>query len=285
MGKIWGKFSNTQRVIMIGIIILLVVVIILRANVSRLRGPYCRFEDAINAGNVKVAVDSYKKLGGAANKKDRVNAEKMGSKYARIEISNYISGEESYEKVSEEISMLQESVLKNDSQVAEYVDKMEYWHNAEEMFRLGKEAKEAGLYEEAIDYFEQVPKDYVAYDEAQVAIEESEELIEARAKQIIEQAMATINIKEDLHTYMDAIKILDDYMAEYPEDNFIAARREQFMDEYYNIQLKNVTAMAESGDTESALKLAKELQSLNPERKEAQDYVKQLQDQISETQN
>ena len=49
----WGKFSNTQKVIMVGIIVLIVVVVVLRINVARLRGPYCQFEDAINAGDVK----------------------------------------------------------------------------------------------------------------------------------------------------------------------------------------------------------------------------------------
>ena len=78
--------------------------------------------------------------------------------------------------------------------------------------------------------------------------------------------------------YLDAIKLLDDYIAEHPDDNFISARREQFMDEYYNIQLKNIEVLVQMDEKEEALKLAKELKSLNPDRKEAQDYIKELQE-------
>ena len=75
----WGKFSNTQKVIMVGIIVLIVVVVVLRINVARLRGPYCQFEDAINAGDVKTAIQAYTRMTGS-QKADRVNAEKLAEK-------------------------------------------------------------------------------------------------------------------------------------------------------------------------------------------------------------
>ena len=50
------------------------------------------------------------------------------------------------------------------------------------------------------------------------------------------------------------------------------------MDEYYNIQLKNIEVLVQMDEKEEALKLANELKSLNPDRKEAQDYIKELQE-------
>ena len=87
----WGKFSNTQKVIMVGIIVLIVVVVVLRINVARLRGPYCQFEDAINAGDVKTAIQAYTRMTGS-QKADRVNAEKLAEKYAKIELAGYLCG-------------------------------------------------------------------------------------------------------------------------------------------------------------------------------------------------
>ena len=272
----WSKFSNTQKVIIIGIVVLLIVVLILRINVARLRGPYCQFEDAMNAGDIKKAVESYGKMTGSNSRTDRFNAEKIGIKYARIELNDYLNGNLTYERVSDELYSLQDTVLKSDKQIGGYVEKMEYWHTAEENYRLGNEAKEAGLYEEAIAYYEQVPEDYTYYKESQVAIEESKELIEARAKKVLEEAANTIDINEDLHTYLDAIKILDDYIVQHPDDNFIPAKREQFMDEYYNIQLKNIKILIEKEEDAMALKIARELKDLNPKRKEASEYIEQL---------
>ncbi len=274
----WGKFSNTQKVIMAGILILLIVVLILRMNVARLRGPYCQFEDAINAGDTKTAIQEYAKMNGSTQRKDRQNAEKMAEKYAKIELAGYLTGDSSYETVSATLNELKTNVLKNSKEMDSYLEMMEYWREAEENYRLGNEAREAGLYEEAVVYYEKIPRDYADYDNAQFAIDECKALKEARAKQVIEDAMSMIDINEDIHTYLDAIHFLDDYIAEHPEDNFISARREQFIDEYYNIQLKNIEALLSMEEEKEALKLAKELKKLNPDRKEAQEYIKQLQE-------
>lgn len=263
---------------MAGILILLIVVLILRMNVARLRGPYCQFEDAINAGDTKTAIQAYAKMNGSAKRKDRQNAEKMAEKYAKIELAGYLTGDSSYETVSATLNELKTNVLKNSKEMDSYLEMMEYWREAEENYRLGNEAREAGLYEEAIVYYEKIPRDYADYDNAQFAIDECKALKEARAKQVIEDAMSMIDINEDIHTYLDAIHFLDDYIAEHPEDNFISARREQFIDEYYNIQLKNIEALISMEEEKEALKLAKELKKLNPDRKEAQEYIKQLQE-------
>ena len=263
---------------MAGILILLIVVLILRMNVARLRGPYCQFEDAINAGDTKTAIQAYAKMNGSTKRKDRQNAEKMAEKYAKIELAGYLTGDSSYETVSATLNELKTNVLKNSKEMDSYLEMMEYWREAEENYRLGNEAREAGLYEEAVVYYEKIPRDYADYDNAQFAIDECKALKEARAKQVIEDAMSMIDINEDIHTYLDAIHFLDDYIAEHPEDNFISARREQFIDEYYNIQLKNIEALLSMEEEKEALKLAKELKKLNPDRKEAQEYIKQLQE-------
>ena len=276
----WGKFSNTQKVIMAGIVILLIVVLVLRINVARLRGPFCQFEDAINAGDVKKAVQAYSKMGGSSKRKDRVNAEKLAEKYAKIELAGYLTGDSSYERVSSTLGDLKANILKNSKEMDKYLEMMEYWCEAEENYRLGNESWEAGRYEEAIAYFEKIPSDYSQYDNAQFAMDECKALKEARAKKVIEDAMKTIDINDDIHTYLEAIKLLDDYIAEYPEDNFIEARREQFIDEYYNIQLKNIEALISIDEEKEALKIAKELKSLNPDRIEAQNYIDQLNELI-----
>ncbi|MCR4814759.1 MAG: hypothetical protein K5879_08025 [Lachnospiraceae bacterium] len=263
---------------MAGILILLIVVLILRMNVARLRGPYCQFEDAINAGDTKTAIQAYAKMNGSTQRKDRQNAEKIAEKYAKIELAGYLTGDSSYETVSATLNELKTNVLKNSKEMDGYLEMMEYWREAEENYRLGNEAREAGLYEEAVVYYEKIPRDYADYDNAQFAIDECKALKEARAKQVIEDAMSMIDINEDIHTYLDAIHFLDDYIAEHPEDNFISARREQFIDEYYNIQLKNIETLLSMEEEKEALKLAKELKKLNPDRKEAQEYIKQLQE-------
>ncbi len=273
----WGKFSNTQKVIMVGIIVLIVVVVVLRINVARLRGPYCQFEDAINAGDVKTAIQAYTRMTGS-QKADRVNAEKLAEKYAKIELAGYLTGDSSYEKVSGTLGDLKTNVLKNSKEMDNYLEMLAYWREAEENYNAGTQAMEEGKYEEAMVFFEKIPSDYSQYDNAQFAIDECKAAKEARAKQVIEDAKGMIDINDDIHTYLDAIKLLDDYIAEHPDDNFISARREQFMDEYYNIQLKNIEALIQMDEKEEALKLAKELKSLNPERKEAQDYIKELQE-------
>ena len=43
----WGKMSVTQKVLFIGIIVLVIVDLILWGNVAKLKNPYSRFEDAI----------------------------------------------------------------------------------------------------------------------------------------------------------------------------------------------------------------------------------------------
>ena len=273
----WGKFSNTQKVIMVGIIVLIVVVVVLRINVARLRGPYCQFEDAINAGDVKTAIQAYARMTGS-QKADRVNAEKLAEKYAKIELAGYLTGDSSYEKVSGTLGDLKTNVLKNSKEMDNYLEMLAYWREAEENYNAGTQAMEEGKYEEAMVFFEKIPSDYSQYDNAQFAIDECKAAKEARAKQVIEDAKGMIDINDDIHTYLDAIKLLDDYIAEHPDDNFISARREQFMDEYYNIQLKNIEALIQMDEKEEALKLAKELKSLNPDRKEAQDYIKELQE-------
>ena len=272
-----GKFSYTQKVIMVGICILIVVVVVLRINVSRLRGPYYQFEDAINAGDVTKACKAYARINGSAKTGERAAAEKMADKYVRIVISDYLTGAINYEKASKEVYEIRDGILKDNAAMDDYISKMEYWHEAEENFRLGIEAKEDGLYEESVKYFSKIPPDYNGYDEALIAIQEVEDLKEARARKVIEDAMNTVDLNDDIHTYLDAIELLDGYIADYPDDNFVSARREQFVDEYYNLQLKNIEALLSAKEDEMALSIAKELKELNPKRKEAQDYIEQLQ--------
>ena len=88
----WKKFSVTQKVIFIGIIVLIVVDIILWGNVAKLKSPSARFEDAINAGNIASAVASYNEMQGSSQKSNRFNAEKLANKYARIRLADYLAG-------------------------------------------------------------------------------------------------------------------------------------------------------------------------------------------------
>lgn len=278
----WGKLSTTQRVILIGIAVLIVVDIILWGNVAKLKNPVSRFEDAINAGNVTAAVASYKDMQGSTQKTNRFNAEKLAIKYCRIRLGEYVAGEANYDSVSRELYTLQEEVLSKDKQIGGYIETMEAWKASEEAYANGIACKENEEYEEAIEYFEQVSPDYSGYQQAQTEIEDCEKLIEARAGIVIEQALAMINIQEDIRTYLEAVKILDAFMAKHPDDNFVKARREQFLDEYYNIQLKNIETMIINDAEEEALDLAKELKELRPERKEAGEYIDKLNELLKE---
>ena len=49
----WGKLSNTQRFILIGVVVLTIVDLIMWANVAKLKNPFSRFEDALNAGKTR----------------------------------------------------------------------------------------------------------------------------------------------------------------------------------------------------------------------------------------
>ena len=82
----WGKLSNTQRFILIGVVVLTIVDLIMWANVAKLKNPFSRFEDALNAGNAKKAVECYQQMQKPSQKKNRSEAEKLGIKYAKIRV-------------------------------------------------------------------------------------------------------------------------------------------------------------------------------------------------------
>jgi hypothetical protein len=113
-----------------------------------------------------------------------------------------------------------------------------------------------------------------------VAISECEKLQDDRARQAVETAQLMIDVKYDIRTYLNAIQYLDEYIEQYPEDNFVPARRQQFMDQYYNLQLVNVKTLIMNKEPEQALKLAKELKAFLPDRKEAQEYIDTLEEEI-----
>lgn len=272
----WGKLSVTQKVIFIGIIVLVVVDLILWGNVSRLKNPYSRFEDAINEGDLKTAISCYQQMQGSNQRKNRFNAEKLAVKFARISTEEYLNGYKTYEEAEPEVREIQEKVVKNDRQVEGYLEKIEFWHASEEALRLGREAKDVEEYEKAIEYFEQVNEKYTGYSEAQELIAECKELHDIRTKKVLDQAAMEVHVDLDVHTYLNAIKILDDYIEKYPNDNFVAAKREQFVNEYYNIQLLNIKMLIDADEKEMALDIARSLEELDPGRKEAKDYIRKL---------
>ena len=275
----WGKLSVTQKVIVIGIGVLVLVDLILWANVGKLKNPYSRFEDAINEGDLNKAISCYQEMVGSTQRKNRFNAEKLAVKYARIETEDYLNGVKPYEVVEPEVTSIQEKVVKNDRQVESYIEKIEMWHESEELMRLGKEAKEQEEYEQAIEYFEKVNEKYTGYGEAQKEIEECKELHDIRTKKIVEEATLVVRIDIDVRTYLNAIEILDNYIEKYPKDNFVAAKREQFVNEYYNIQLININTLITNNEKGMALDIAKSLAELDPGRREARDYIRELEDE------
>ena len=271
----WRKLSNTQRFILIGMIVLIIVDIVLWANVAKLRSPFSKFEDALNAGNVKKACENYKNMTGSYSIK-RPEAEKMAAKYAKISISDYLEGKATYEKASTEVYALKESVLENDNQIDANIAKMEEWHDSETAFEAAEEAKAMEEYETAILLYESVSENYTKYEAAQNAIKECKELQDNRARIVIEEAAAMINVERDIHTYLDAIRYMDHYIDEHPGDLFVPQKREQFLDEYYNLQLKNIDTLKQKKEYEMALSIAEELVILHPTRTEAKELVEEL---------
>ena len=272
----WKKLSNTQRVILIGIAILVIVEIILWGNVARLKNPLSKFEDAINAGDVKTAVASYGLMQGSAARNQRFEAEKLGLKYAKIRIGEYLQGKSDYDSVSGEVYALKESVLAKDTQIDPHLEKMEARYASESALKAADEARTTGDYETAKEYYARVEDGQPGYEEAQTAIKECEALEDDRARQAVETAMGMIDVNEDIHTYLQAVDYLDEYIRNYSEDNFVSARRVQFLDEYYNIQLQNIDTLLLHKKEKDALDLAKELKELLPDRKEADEYIKKI---------
>lgn len=276
----WKKLSNTQRFIIIGIIVLAIVDIVLWANVAKLRSPFSKFEDALNAGDVKKACANFKNMTGSYSIK-RPEAEKMAVKYAKISISDYLEGKTTYEKAAGEVYALKEDVLSDNKQIDENITKMEDWHSSETAFQAAEEAKALEEYETAILLYQEVGEDYSQYDAAQVAIKECKELQDRRARIVIEEAASMIDVEKDIHTYLDAIRHMDHYIEEHPGDLFVPQRREQFLDEYYNLQLTNIETLKSKKEYDMALEIAKELVILHPTRTEAQDLVKELEEKAA----
>lgn len=268
-----GKLSNTQKLILAGIGILTVVVIILWVNVAKLKGPYYRFEDAVNAGDMKGAVECYREISASKDVKTRLAAQKLCKQYSKLQINEYLSGKKEYDEICDEIEMLQENVLKGDKQMDEMVEKMNAWRAAELLFEEAEEVKASGDYEAARELYEQIPEGHRDYEKAQVAIKECDELCDARGKWVVGEAAAKINISDDVDTYLEAIAYLDEYMKAYPDDTYVPVRRRLFMDEYYNIQLANIKQLVEAGETGMARSIAEKLVSLCPERDEAKEYM------------
>ena len=268
-----GKLSNTQKLILAGIGILTVVVIILWVNVAKLKGPYYRFEDAVNAGDMKGAVECYREISVSKDVKTRLAAQKLCKQYSKLQINEYLSGKKEYDEICDEIEMLQENVLKGDKQMDEMVEKMNSWRAAELLFEEAEEVKASGDYEGARELYEQIPEGHRDYEKAQVAIQECDELCDARGKWVVGEAAAKINISDDIDTYLEAIAYLDEYMKTYPDDTYVPVRRRLFMDEYYNIQLANIKQLVEAGETGMARSIAEKLVSLCPERDEAKEYM------------
>ena len=268
-----GKLSNTQKLILAGIGILTVVVIILWVNVAKLKGPYYRFEDAVNAGDMKGAVECYREISASKDVKTRLAAQKLCKQYSKLQINEYLSGKKEYDEICDEIEMLQENVLKGDKQMDEMVEKMNAWRSAELLFEEAEEVKASGDYEAARELYEQIPEGHRDYEKAQVAIKECDELCDARGKWVVGEAAAKINISDDINTYLEAIAYLDEYMKAYPDDTYVPVRRRLFMDEYYNIQLANIKQLVEAGETGMARSIAEKLVSLCPERDEAKEYM------------
>lgn len=280
----WGKLSNTQRFILIAVVILAIVDVIMWANVAKLKNPYSRFEDALNEGNVKKAVECFADMQSASQKDNRLEAEKLGIKYTKIRVGEYLSGKVPYDTVSEEVYALSEKVLPKDKQMETEIERLEDRHASESAFAAAEEAKEAGNYVEAKNLYSQVKEKYPEYEKSQSAIKECEELQDHRARQVVEEAMLMIDVSYDIRTYLNAIAYLDEYIEKYPEDNFVSARKQQFMDQYYNLQITNVKTLIMNKEPEAALKLAKELKTFLPERKEAQEYITGLEEDLKNNQ-
>ena len=276
----WGKLSNTQRFILIGVVVLTIVDLIMWANVAKLKNPFSRFEDALNAGNAKKAVECYQQMQKPSQKKNRSEAEKLGIKYAKIRVGEYLQGKAPYEAVSEDIYAMKDTVLAKDQQIGAEIEKMENRYASESAFAAAEEAKAAGDYMAAKKLYEQVEKQYPEYEASQVAIAECNKLQDDRARQAVEEAQLMIDIKDNIRTYLSAIQYLDEYIQKYPEDNFVPARKQQFMDQYYNLQLTNIDTLIMNKEPETALKLAKELKDFLPERPEAKEYIPRLEEEV-----
>ena len=269
----FGKLSNTQKLILAGIGILTVVVIILWSNVARLKGPYYRFEDAVNAGNMKAAVECYQDINASKDVKTRLAAQKLCKQYAKLQVNEYLTGKKEYDEICDEVEMLRTNVLSGDKQMDELVEKMNAWREAELLFEEAEEAKAEGDYQKACELYEQIPEGHVCYEKAQTALKECEDLSELRSKQIVDYASTLIDVNNNVYTYLDAIHCLDEYLKENPEDTYVPVWRRHFVDEYYNIQLKNIKALVEAGENEMARSIAEELVSLDPDREEAKEYM------------
>ena len=268
-----GKLSNTQKFILAGIGILTVVVIILWANVAKLKGPYYRFEDEVNAGNMKGAVECYREISASKDVKTRLAAQKLCKQYAKLQVSDYINGKKEYDEICDEVEMLQTNVLSGDKQMEELVDKMHAWREAELLFEEAEEVKAEGDYQRAYELYEKIPEDHACYEKAQIAMKECDDLSEMRGIQAVEEATAMINVEMNIGTYLIAIEYLDEYIKEHPEDNYVPVRRRLLVDEYYNVQLKNIKALVEVGEEDMARSIAEELVSLCPDRDEAKEYM------------
>lgn len=268
-----GKLSNTQKFILAGIGILTVVVIVLWVNVAKLKGPYYRFEDAVNAGNMREAVECYQEINASKDVKTRLATQKLCKQYAKIQVSDYINGKKEYDEICDEVVMLRDRVLSGDKQMEELVEAMNAWREAELLFEEAEELKAEGDYQKACELYEQIPEGHSCYEKAQTAIKECDDLSEMRGRQAVEEATAMIDISMDVGTYLNAIAYLDDYIKEHPEDDYVPVRRRLLVDEYYNIQLKNIKALVNAGEEDMARSIAEEIVSLCPDREEAKEYM------------
>lgn len=163
-----------------GLIVAIVVLLLALAGGGvfvflRMNSPAKKIAAAFASNDIDTVVELYEKL----NDKELEEAADQAREYARELTEGYLdgTGEQDYKTVSDTLSKLSGSVLHNDSELAEWIYTVEIVDDSRSAFKLAESYKEAGNYEEALsEYAKVIKEDELNYEQAQQAIEETQNL-------------------------------------------------------------------------------------------------------------
>lgn len=163
-----------------GLIVAIVVLLLALAGGGvfvflRMNSPAKKIAAAFASNDIDTVVELYEKL----NDKELEEAANQAREYARELTEGYLdgTGEQDYKTVSDTLSKLFGSVLHNDSDLAEWIYTVEIVDDSRSAFKLAESYKEAGNYTEALsEYAKVVKEDELNYEQAQQAIEETQNL-------------------------------------------------------------------------------------------------------------
>lgn len=163
-----------------GLIVAIVVLLLALAGGGvfvflRMNSPAKKIAAAFASNDIDTVVELYEKL----NDKELEEAADQAREYARELTEGYLdgTGEQDYKTVSDTLSKLFGSVLHNDSDLAEWIYTVEIVDDSRSAFKLAESYKEAGNYTEALsEYTKVIKEDELNYEQAQQAIEETQNL-------------------------------------------------------------------------------------------------------------